>query len=100
MKSMGAGKIQIFRHLKLPAACMSFFSGLRIAVTYSIMGAVIGEWLGGEKGLGVYMIRVKHSYSLDKFFAVIVVIVILSIILFKITALIEYALMPWNRAQK
>lgn len=99
MRSMGAKKLQIFWHLKLPYAIVGFFSGLRISVTYSIMGAVIGEWLGGEKGLGVYMMRVKHSYALDKFFAAILVIMILSIVLFKAIALIEYVVMPWKRHQ-
>ena len=97
MKSMKASKLMIFRHIKLPAAIMSFFSGLRIAVTYSIMGAVIGEWLGGENGLGVYMMRVKHSYSLDKFFAAILVIVVLSMLLFKMISIIERFIMPWRR---
>jgi len=96
MRSMKASKLMIFRHIKLPAAIVSFFSGLRIAVTYSVMGAVIGEWLGGEKGLGVYMMRVKHSYSLDKFFATILVIVVLSMLLFKLISLIEYFSMPWK----
>jgi ABC-type nitrate/sulfonate/bicarbonate transport system permease component len=61
------------------------------------MGAVIGEWLGGSEGLGVYMIRVKHSYALDKFFAVIVIIVALSMILFKVISLLQYLVMPWDR---
>jgi ABC-type nitrate/sulfonate/bicarbonate transport system permease component len=100
MKSMKASKLMIFRHIKLPAAIVSFFSGLRIAVTYSVMGAVIGEWLGGEKGLGVYMMRVKHSYSLDKFFAAILVIVVLSLLLFRIIDVIEFLLMPWKKPVK
>lgn len=48
-KSMGAGKVQVFRYLKLPASMVNFFSGLRIAATYSIMGAVIAEWLGEKR---------------------------------------------------
>jgi len=99
MKSMKASKLMVFRHIKLPAAIVSFFSGLRIAMTYSVMGAVIGEWLGGEKGLGVYMMRVKHSYSLDKFFAAIIVIVVLSMLLFKLISLIEYFCMPWKKVK-
>lgn len=96
LRSMGATRIQIFRLLKFPASMVNFFSGLRIAATYSIMGAVIGEWLGGEGGLGVYMIRVKHSFSLDKMFAVILLIVILSMLLFKAISLIQGFVMPWH----
>jgi ABC-type nitrate/sulfonate/bicarbonate transport system permease component len=99
LRSMGASSMQIFRLAKFPSSMINFFSGLRIAATYSIMGAVIGEWLGGSEGLGVYMIRVKNSFALDKVFAVIVIIVILSLILFKAISLLQYILMPWSREQ-
>jgi len=61
------------------------------------MGAVIGEWLGGDKGLGVYMIRAKNSYSLDKVFAVIIIIVILSMGLVGLLYLLQYYFTPWTR---
>lgn len=97
LKSMGANKLQIFKVVKFPSAMVNFFSGLRIAATYSIMGAVIGEWLGGSEGLGVYMLRVKHSYAMDKVFAVILIIVVLSMALFGLLFMLQYLLMPWAR---
>jgi len=97
LKTMGASSFQIFIMVKLPSSTVNFFSGLRIAVTYSIMGAVIGEWLGGDKGLGVYMIRAKNSYALDKVFAVIIIIVILSMGLFGLLYLLQYIFTPWTR---
>ena len=53
MRSMGASRMQIFRHLKFPAALPSFFSGLKISASYAVVGAVISEWLGVFEGLGV-----------------------------------------------
>jgi ABC-type nitrate/sulfonate/bicarbonate transport system permease component len=100
LKSMGATKFQVFRYVKFPGALTSFFSGLRIAATYSIMGAIIGEWLGGEKGLGVYMIRVKHSFALDKLFAAILVIVVLSMALFGFIYMVQRLVMPWDKKDK
>jgi ABC-type nitrate/sulfonate/bicarbonate transport system permease component len=97
LKSMGASKYQIYREVKFPAALFSFFSGLKISATYSIMGAVIGEWLGGKDGLGVYMLRLKHSFQLDKVFAVILVIILLSLFLFKIIELIQIKVTPWTK---
>jgi len=97
LKSMGANRLQIFKIVKFPGALVNFFSGLRIAATYSIMGAVIGEWLGGKEGLGIYMLRVKNSYALDKVFATIVIIVVLSMGVFKLISLVQYLVMPWNR---
>lgn len=100
LKSMGATKFQIFRYVKFPGALTGFFSGLRIAATYSIMGAIIGEWLGGEKGLGVYMIRVKHSFALDKMFAVILIIVVLSMALFGFIYMVQRLATPWDKKEK
>ena len=99
-KSMKANYFQIFKFAKFPASLSNFFSGLKIAATYSIMGAVIGEWMGGKDGLGVYMTRVRQSFALDKVFSVIVVIVLLSLLLFKIIELIQYLMMPWTRMTK
>lgn len=96
-KLMGASKLNMFMHLKLPHGIINFFSGIRIAATYSIMGAIVGEWLGGDKGLGVYMTRARSAYALDKMFAAIVVIVILSMAVFFFVALIEKISMPWNK---
>ena len=99
-KLMGASKLKRFFHLKLPYGIINFFSGLRIAATYSIMGAVIGEWLGGDKGLGVYMTRARSTYALDKMFAAIVVIVLMSMIMFYIIGKVEKVLTPWNSENK
>lgn len=99
-KLMGASKLKRFFHLKLPYGIINFFSGLRIAATYSIMGAVIGEWLGGDKGLGVYMTRARSTYALDKMFAAIVVIVIMSMVIFYIIGIIERLCTPWNKENK
>lgn len=95
MSAMGANPVQIFRLVKLPATLPFFFSGLRIAGTYSVMGAVIGEWLGASKGLGILMTRSSQSFLTDRVFATIMVITVLSL---AITALIEIMsriLMPW-----
>ncbi|MCG9480056.1 MAG: ABC transporter permease [Actinomycetia bacterium] len=96
LRSMGSGRLQIYRYVKLPASMPGFFSGLKIAATYSIMGATIGEWVGGKDGLGVYMIRAKQSFATDRVFAAILVITILSILLLKFIELIERRTMPWK----
>jgi ABC-type nitrate/sulfonate/bicarbonate transport system permease component len=96
LKSMKASRLQIFRLVKFPAAMVSFFSGLRIAATYSIMGAIIGEWMGGKAGLGIYMTRVKYSFAYDKTFAAILVIVVLSMMVFYAVRLLQRLAMPWS----
>ncbi|MEA3424072.1 MAG: ABC transporter permease [Bacillota bacterium] len=100
LRSMGANKIQIFKKVKFPYILPQFFSGLKIAATYSIMGAVIGEWLGGKSGLGVYMLRARHSFTLDKVFAAILVIVILSMGIFYAISLWQRIVMPWTKLKE
>ena len=99
MKSMGASKLQIYRHIKFPASRGEFFSGLRISAAYSVVGAVISEWLGGYNGLGIYMVRVKKSYSFDKMFAVIILISVISLILMRIVDILKKICMPWELSE-
>lgn len=99
-KAMGASKFQIFRYMKLPGSLSHFFAGLRVSAAYSIVGAVIAEWLGGYYGLGVYMVRVKKSYAFDKMFAVIFLISVISLLLMKLVDLLQRAVMPWERVKE
>ncbi|MCI6925789.1 ABC transporter permease [Butyricicoccus porcorum] len=96
LRSMGAGKWQIFRYIKCPSALPQFFSGLRIASAYAIVGAVISEWLGGFGGLGVYMTRVKKAFAFDKMFAVIFLISAISLILMALVNLLQKKCMPYS----
>ena len=97
---MGAGRLQVFRHIKCPSALPQFFSGLRIAAAYSVVGAVISEWLGGFGGLGVYMTRVKKAFAFDKMFAVIFLISGISLLLMALVSLAERKCMPYRNIRK
>ncbi len=97
MRSMGANRLQVFRHIKLPSATGAFFSGLRISASYAVVGAVISEWLGGFNGLGVYMTRVRKAYAFDRMFAVIVFISVISLLLMALIGVLQRLAMPWER---
>ncbi len=100
MQVMQAGPWFIFRSVQLPSVMPYFFSGLKISVTYSVMGAIIGEWLGGSLGLGVYMTRSMYSFKTSHMFAAIFIVIILSLALFKLTEFLAWLFMPWNRADQ
>ena len=97
LKTMGATSFQTFVHVKLPGSLGYFFAGLRISVSYSIIGAVVAEWLGGFRGLGVYMTRVRKSYSFDKMFAVIFLISAISLLLMYLVKKIQKWCMVWEK---
>lgn len=100
LRSMKANRFQIFWYVKLPGALSEFFSGVRMAVAYSVVGAVISEWLGGFSGLGVYMTRVKKSMAYDKMFAVIFFVSAISLILMALVSVVQRRVMPWTHLKE
>lgn len=89
LKVMGGGYFKGLIFVKLPLSLPGFFTAIKIATTYSIVGAVISEWIGGTHGLGVYMTRVRRSYEFDKMFAVIAFVVLISLLLITLIKIIE-----------
>ena len=97
VRSYGAGKLKSYGLVKIPAAIPSLLSGLKVAATYSISGAVVGEWIGAQQGLGYYLLRVKNGYMLDKVFACVLVIIFLSLCMNGLIRLYQMFAMPYMR---
>ena len=100
LHSMRATRWQILRLVRLPGAMPAFFSGLRIAAAYSVIGAIFGEYVGAEKGLGIYMQKAANSFATIDVFAAILVTTILSLLLFGLVSLIERIALPWYHGSK
>lgn len=100
LKSFGANRWQIYRYVKIPSAMTALFSGVKVAATYCIGGAIVGEWLSASAGLGYYMIRVKNGYMLDKVFACVVVIIIWSLLLHLALTWLERIVFPYQKKRK
>lgn len=99
LRSMGAGRVKIFRYIKFPSALGSFFAGLKVSASYAVVGAVVAEWLGGFEGLGVYMTRVQKAYAFDKMFSVIIFITLISLLLMWGVTGVKALVMPWERKE-
>ena len=95
LHSMRASRWQILWLVRLPGAMPAFFSGLRIAATYSVTGAIVGEFVGAEKGLGIYMQREANSFATVQVFAAILVTAVLSLLLFGLVSVLERIALPW-----
>ncbi len=98
-RSFGAGPLRIFWSVRLPGALPALFSGVRIAITYSVIGAIFAEYVGASEGLGYYMQLKQHAFATTGVIAAIVVTAALSVALFIVTALIERIALPWYYAQ-
>lgn len=97
LRSMGASAWERFRYAKVPAAMPSIFSGARLAVTFSVIGAVFGELVGAKAGLGYLMDRSAAQFETSRVFAAIFILALMGIGLFGLVTLIERLALPWRR---
>ncbi|MCE5259839.1 MAG: ABC transporter permease [Chloroflexi bacterium] len=95
LRTMGASRSTIFFKVRLPGALPSLYSGIRIAITYSVVGAILGEWVGASQGLGIFMLRATNSFRTDWVFVSIAITAVLSLALFGLVSLIEHATLRW-----
>ncbi|MDE3229969.1 MAG: ABC transporter permease [Chloroflexota bacterium] len=98
-RSFGAGPLRVFWLARLPGALPALFSGIRIAIAYSVIGAVIAEYVGAEAGLGYYMTLKQHAFSTAGVLATFAITALLSFALFALVALVERLALPWYYAQ-
>ncbi|MFT4014946.1 MAG: ABC transporter permease [Paracoccus sp. (in: a-proteobacteria)] len=92
---MGASRGRVMRHLRIPAALPSLATGLRLAAVYAPIGAVIGEWVGGARGLGALMIHANGRMKTDLVFAALLVLSVMTVVFAKVVALAVARL--WRR---
>jgi ABC-type nitrate/sulfonate/bicarbonate transport system permease component len=95
LRTMGASRWQIFVKVQVPTSLPFLFSGLRIAMAVSVIGAVIGEWMGSSQGLGYLMIRSKPQFLTERVFAAIVVLSVMGVALFTLVGIVEKLAIPW-----
>lgn len=98
LRSMRATRWQIFLRTRLPSSLPSFFTGLRITVTYAVVAAVFAEYVGSFEGLGIYMQQMRNAYRTDLVFGAVIMTMLLTLMLFLIVVIIERIVMPWHRS--
>ena len=96
MRSFGAGRGRTFWMVEVPGVLPFLFGGVRLAVTYCVIGAVIGEWVGSSEGLGFLMIQDKAQFEIPRLFAEIALLSVMGVSLFLLVALAQRLLAPWT----
>ena len=100
MASMGAGRLQRFRRVTLPAARPAFFAGLRISATYAIVATIFAEYAGARSGIGIYILQAKNNFRADLVLSAVVVSAVLTLALLGALRLIEWTTDPETRRQR
>lgn len=96
LKTLGSSNFDLFKHLYLPAASTSIFSSIRISTTYALVNAIFAEYMGAKYGLGVYLNRAAASFSTSDVFAIIIVIIVVTLSMLKCVNIIEKKIVKWG----
>lgn len=96
MRSLGASRHQIFRHLVVPASLTDIFAGLQLTIGFALVGAIIGEFMSSASGLGHAIFKAGSLYVIAQVFAELVVTCALALVLSAVVSKIERVLLPWR----
>jgi NitT/TauT family transport system permease protein len=99
-RSMKASRLQTFMRISLPHAMPAIFSGLKVSVTLAVVGAVVGEFVGSNSGLGYVLQIANGNFDLPLMFAALVVLSMIGVILFVAIDLLERVMIPWHASQR
>lgn len=95
IRSLSANQWQTFRKIRFPWALPFFFSGLKVAITLSVVGAVIGEFVGSDRGLGYLVLIASSHINTGLAFGAMVLLSVMGIVLFALVNVAERVLCPW-----
>lgn len=99
-KSLRATPFQIFRKVQLPAALPFVFAGAKVAITLTVIGAVIGEFIGSNEGLGNLLLTANSQLNSPLAWAALIWLSLLGVVLFGLVAAVERLTMPWAGDQR
>lgn len=94
--SMPASSLQIFFKVRLPFAAVHFFAGFKVAVTFAVVGAVVGEWVGADKGLGYLLLTSNANLDTPMLFSILACLMIIGVVFYYTVAFLERVLLPWH----
>jgi NitT/TauT family transport system permease protein len=95
-RSMGASAGEMFVKIRLPSALPNLFGGMKVASTLAVVGAIVGEFIGANAGLGNVLLIANSNYDMVMVFAGITYLTAIGMILFAVLAAIERWAIPWH----
>ena len=96
MRGLGAGRWATFRDLELPTTLPYIFAGAEVAIVFSVIGAIVGEYLGGSEGLGYLVVSSLNALDAPRLFAVILLLAVLGSLLYLAVTTTKKMVIPWH----
>ncbi|MFB6462880.1 ABC transporter permease [Bradyrhizobium tunisiense] len=94
--SVRASTLQMFFHFRLPMALPNIFAGMKVSIAFSVVGAVIAEWVGTNSGLGYLLLQANANLDTSLLFSVLVMLLIVGVVLYYVVEFIEQLVIPWH----
>jgi len=98
MTTLGGTRWQSFSQLELPSALPYILTGMEVGIVLAIIGSVVGEYLGGNQGLGYMLIAKMNAFETDALFAVIVVMTVVGFVFYAAVGLLRRLVIPWHES--
>ena len=99
-RSMGASRWKTFAKIQFPAALPHIFAGLKVASTLAVVGAVVGEFVAADRGLGYQLIVANGLLDVQLSFAVLITLSLIGVLLYSLVDFAERAALPWHVSQR
>ena len=96
MKALKATRWQTFRHIKLPGALPMIFAGLNLAIVYALLGSIVAEFIGSQRGMGVIMTQLQSVSDTAGVFALLILLALVGYLLISVVRLVERRVVFWT----
>lgn len=98
--TLRGGRWEVLRRIRFPCALPSMFAGMKVAMSLALVGAIVGEFVSSERGLGYVILAAQGTFDTPRVFAALFLLAVGGIVLFWIVSLTERQLMPWHASQQ
>ena len=99
-RAAGASELQLFWLVRLPNALPFIFGGMKVSITLAVVGALVGEFVAAESGLGRVLLSANGNMDTELLFAAIFALVIIGVALFLVLEALERLMLPWHVSQR
>jgi NitT/TauT family transport system permease protein len=96
MRGLGASRWATFTNLELKSTLPYIFAGAEVGIVFAVIGAIVGEYLGGSEGLGHLVVKSLNALDAPSLFAVIVLLSIMGSLLYAAVKLTKRLMIPWH----
>ena len=99
-RSLRGGRLATLWRIRFPCALPSLFAGMKVAISLALVGAIVGEFVSSQRGLGYVILSAQGMFDTARVFAAILVLAVMGVVLFWLIALLERFAIPWHASQK